>query len=67
MATLIHKGTASAYIPATSKAPKHYVKIGQWFTDDTGRIVLRVDSLPAGYKPWEGYVNLFEKDEAGGL
>lgn len=38
---------------------KRYIKIGKAFTDDSGRISIKLDSIPVGPE-WSGWISLYE-------
>jgi hypothetical protein len=61
MKTLL--GYVSAYIPKTPTMKAQYNKVGVAFTDDDGRISIKLDSIPIAGGGWAGWLNIFPPNE----
>lgn len=48
----------------TADERRDYVKIGVLYSDDNGRLVVKIDSLPIGSKNWQGWANVFPPKDA---
>ncbi len=54
---------ASAHLPEAGQGGKpKYVRVGTLYEDDTGKPVLKLDSLPADGR-WQGWINFYTPDE----
>ena len=55
-------GEVFAYIPPAPRQDKgQYRRIGSAFTDDQGRLSIRIDTLPLPGSRWEGWLNIFDQ------
>lgn len=52
-------GYAKAYMPNATGKESKYVAVGAVFTDDEGRIVIKIDALPRDMSAWGGWINVF--------
>jgi len=60
---LTKSGNVSAHIPTNGTKDSHYIRVGAAFTDDEGRIVIKIDSLPLPNSNWQGWLNIFPLDK----
>ncbi len=44
---------------ANGETKKRYINVGKAFTDDSGRISIKLDSVPVGPE-WSGWLSLYE-------
>ena len=63
MSSLTYAGPVKAScLPAGTKG-MIFVKVGSWFKDSEGRVVLRLETLPLPHQNWNGYLNIYEAEE----
>lgn len=53
--------TTGTYKNANGEEKKRYTKCGAAFTDDQGRISLKLDAFPCS-PDWSGWLSLYDKD-----
>jgi len=57
-------GDACAFIPGKNGEKNRYLKLGLAMKDDSGRLSLKLDTLPLPGSDWEGWINVFEREPA---
>lgn len=57
--------TVGTYKDRNGNEKKRYINIGSVFTDDDGRLSLKLDSVPVGPE-WSGWVSFYEPKEREG-
>lgn len=56
-------GDACAFIPGSNGAKNRYMKIGVAMKDHQGRMSLKLDTLPLSGSSWEGWINIFPRQD----
>lgn len=51
--------TIGEYTTKTGEKKKRYTTVGSVFEDDSGRLSLKLDSVPVG-QAWSGWVSFYE-------
>jgi len=66
MATRTHevKATVGEYTGQDGKPKKRYVNIGSAFTDDQGRVSIKLDAVPVSPE-WSGWLSLYPVERNG--
>jgi hypothetical protein len=54
--------TVGSYVDSSGQDKKRYQKVGAAFTDDEGRISLKVDAVPCSPQ-WSGWLSLYPKKQ----
>lgn len=54
--------TVGEYTDRNGEKKKRYLNVGSAFTDDQGRISIKLEALPVG-KDWSGYLSLYPPKE----
>lgn len=67
MATKTHDlvATVGEYTDRSGETKKRYQKCGAAFTDEQGRISLKLDALPVSPE-WSGWISLYEPRDGDG-
>jgi len=58
----IFVGDACAYLRKEGEEKARYPRIGAAFKDDSGRISIKIDTLPIG-NDWQGWINIFPREK----
>ena len=54
--------TVGSYVDGSGQEKKRYQKVGAAFSDDEGRVSLKLDAVPCS-PDWSGWLSLYPKTE----